>query len=1254
MDNNVQIETNGSKYLPATKADDPPLLGQLGSVSIYSTRKSSRRLNQIQLNADYILDGATLNTLAGLKDLKDSHTVHPSSADSAKKEPASVNGSSSAVNSSTAHNQSNQNAGNPVAVVATKQQRKWEQWQVDDTKWFFEALNEHGKDFNAIHNYMVGRSKKKGVAEELIKNKEQIRCYYNRQWNKICSIFDCNDEQQAVGVLDKATRQLYALINYGEMWKKNNFKNDLKLDAKFKAHLNELVFKGYTFLKIGKKGKNIKLKTPVCKALKKIYYFESIYKSVNQNLPKDIVIELVPANNYAWMTVHCLSQNPRVRIRCSLQRRFASLIKYLDDRWNDQKYNNLQIEALSNECNLKSPKNHDRVGEDAAEPSAVRSANSTGGQCSGDSSSRKVFKVKPHPTHHRNLTGLKFTRIQPVPFNSQMDISLSAYLLKANSKQPGELKRKGKSHPNANCSKGARSANNRDDSSVAGPQSVNNHVERSNTAHVLETVRGLNLLNDIVASNYKENQQQPADEPVDLNPTNGNRNEPFGHLSPEEQSLHLPDPPPNATIAEWLSANINGMCGSKGRMGEEANSRETSRQCSSKEASAIPANGGADSPKAVDQKADVASSKRTAAAAETQDHQESIYNRMKKIVDPQQIKNGWSADDTEDLTIGELYLMLKKPAKIVLQYDWSLAVSADPASDSSELTKETKDLPKATSQCHTTNCSSLVAKLITAFTIELMSLNKERVGSSTIELESDERSAKSRKTKKLKTNHSAEANNPADTVNGSEPNADQISAGSSSNDPAGSTTAANAAPTNGSSTTNGSNASRSTKSQQSTTKEAAASSTGEKFAVPCSPVPKPANHKASNKGRIVNEQLLQEAKEQLNDIKFINTTRRNIRKPLMKPPQQQQIQLNLNTNQLLGNNLCQLFANQAGTALTTVPMNMASAPNGQTAALISVITQVNQSNSVLPNHSLQTINIDGTNATAIQINNATTLNDLCTLVTGNAATCTAIASNETELGNAVNGANGSVSQSNPQTVSNTAQQRSQTADFAENRPTGDRNEANQNGHHQKFATLSAVNPSGLPSSFAMDSSLPNLSMNSMLGEVNKSTTNKPSSPFNESCLKAISDDKSVGFSNLLDISLSDTIFNDSLAFPSDVSIESSFTKEHDQTLNTPIKLQPLQKSAISAGHPGSTFPSQFSLFDSNLGSDGHLVSGLGSNLGGNLNGNRTESTSFSDGWINNLGSDLSLGNIFDCTNEQANFKSFESTPFKDKKDELFN
>jgi len=74
--------------------------------------------------------------------------------------------------------------------------RKWETWKNDDTKWFFEALSEHGKDFGAIQIYMALKFEKKiPPSQEPVKNREQVRHYYYRTWHKISSSInfpDCN------------------------------------------------------------------------------------------------------------------------------------------------------------------------------------------------------------------------------------------------------------------------------------------------------------------------------------------------------------------------------------------------------------------------------------------------------------------------------------------------------------------------------------------------------------------------------------------------------------------------------------------------------------------------------------------------------------------------------------------------------------------------------------------------------------------------------------------------------------------------------------------------------------------------------------------------------------------------------------------------------------------------------------------------------------------------------------------------------
>ncbi|KAI4463281.1 cramped protein [Holotrichia oblita] len=69
-------------------------------------------------------------------------------------------------------------------------------WTQEDKNLFFEALNEFGKDFEAIHSYVSNKLKKKGVAETMIKTKEQMRHLYYRTWHKISKHLRFSDEKE--------------------------------------------------------------------------------------------------------------------------------------------------------------------------------------------------------------------------------------------------------------------------------------------------------------------------------------------------------------------------------------------------------------------------------------------------------------------------------------------------------------------------------------------------------------------------------------------------------------------------------------------------------------------------------------------------------------------------------------------------------------------------------------------------------------------------------------------------------------------------------------------------------------------------------------------------------------------------------------------------------------------------------------------------------------------------------------------------
>ena len=69
--------------------------------------------------------------------------------------------------------------------------------------------------------------------------------------------------------IKKSTQELYTLVNFGELRKKYGGTIDDKKGQK----LQELVEKGSTSIRV--KGKSVRVKTPICRALKKINEFES-------------------------------------------------------------------------------------------------------------------------------------------------------------------------------------------------------------------------------------------------------------------------------------------------------------------------------------------------------------------------------------------------------------------------------------------------------------------------------------------------------------------------------------------------------------------------------------------------------------------------------------------------------------------------------------------------------------------------------------------------------------------------------------------------------------------------------------------------------------------------------------------------------------------------------------------------------------------------------------------------------------------
>nr|XP_025732994.1 protein cramped-like isoform X2 [Callorhinus ursinus] len=209
-----------------------------------------------------------------------------------------------------------------------KARRQWESWSTEDKNTFFEGLYEHGKDFEAIQNNIALKYKKKGKPASMVKNKEQVRHFYYRTWHKITKYIDF-DNVFSRG-LKKSSQELYGLICYGELRKKVGG----CMDDKNATKLNELIQAGATTVRY--KGRNLRIKAPMCRALKKLCDPDGLSDEEDQKpvrLPLKVPVELQPRNNHAWARVQSLAQNPRLRMIVELHRKVSSLIEFLKQKW---------------------------------------------------------------------------------------------------------------------------------------------------------------------------------------------------------------------------------------------------------------------------------------------------------------------------------------------------------------------------------------------------------------------------------------------------------------------------------------------------------------------------------------------------------------------------------------------------------------------------------------------------------------------------------------------------------------------------------------------------------------------------------------------------------------------------------------------------------------------------------------------------------------------------------------------------------
>lgn len=214
----------------------------------------------------------------------------------------------------------NNSVGQPKTPSQSKHIRI--QWTMKEKKCFFDALNEHGRDFEQISRFINLKMKRKNPTESDYKTKDHVRQHYYQLFQKASKYLKFSDD------VKKLAQELYVLINYGEMKKKLIMSSDKSF-----LKLRDLVYRGSVTVRV--KGKNIKIKTPSCRALKKLNQLEG-NNIEDIQLPQRIDVIVRPSNQESWAYVQRLAQNPRIKVSLPLQKRISCLLQTLEQKWRSQ------------------------------------------------------------------------------------------------------------------------------------------------------------------------------------------------------------------------------------------------------------------------------------------------------------------------------------------------------------------------------------------------------------------------------------------------------------------------------------------------------------------------------------------------------------------------------------------------------------------------------------------------------------------------------------------------------------------------------------------------------------------------------------------------------------------------------------------------------------------------------------------------------------------------------------------------------
>ncbi|CAK1588874.1 unnamed protein product [Parnassius mnemosyne] len=210
------------------------------------------------------------------------------------------------------------------AFPTVKQRMPKALWSADEKSLFFEALNEYGKDFDAITAYICAKMKKKGMPDANLKTKTQVSHFYYRTWHKLSKHVHFDEN------VKKVAQELYALINYGELRRKL-----VSVNEKTCARLGEMVRGGS--MAVRARGRTLRVRTPMCRALRRLNHIAE--RACGARVCSRLVVALRARCAAGWARVQAAAHNPRAAAALPPRTRLRALLAALRRRWRTTDYN---------------------------------------------------------------------------------------------------------------------------------------------------------------------------------------------------------------------------------------------------------------------------------------------------------------------------------------------------------------------------------------------------------------------------------------------------------------------------------------------------------------------------------------------------------------------------------------------------------------------------------------------------------------------------------------------------------------------------------------------------------------------------------------------------------------------------------------------------------------------------------------------------------------------------------------------------